>query len=617
MGLGGAINTKAVLLHDQKVKIAILSVVAGTISVLTCLAALYWFILMRRNFRRTLIMLLLVADCFRSLWFVVFPAVALAHGQVQNGDPFCDAGGFFIQMGLEACDVAIFLMSLHMSLQIFNAGSGSTGSDGLYRYRYAVYVVWLVLPAFDASLAFVNTKSPAYLLQGAFCSLPIRPFWYRLALMWIPRYLIWAYVVFIAIRIYMHVGSGFQVFARKVSSSSQARTGQGNSMGQDTANDRSSKFLVGKVRSHNLLSSFSDNAPDLPPFMSETQPPLDPQARRPSVVRFDSGGHFLKDKDGLRDHSYEKDKDTASGPSEPSSSRRGSAKDAVYESFEGSPPLQPLPKPNAVYNPEASGDFPALPTIEEGNGAPLTEVSSTVEVAAAKRKRAIQRQVRLLFIYPCVYMILMVIPFVSHAMTYSDYYAQHPVYIVSALSTFCYAIMGAADCVVFSWREKPWTLIPGADGTFWGSFCFWRFLFKSSQSLHQSVVLSNLAQDGRQGGTANSNTNHRRAPLIHRRVFSGQSDRAALAAERAAERLAMERQAVAERRASALAPVAESGAENKRSTKPREWFDHESLMSDDNDNVSESSVHLAPEQQQERRPSKILDFANKDPYGAP
>ena len=56
---------------------------------------------------RRLIMLLLVADCFRSMWFVIFPAVALAHGKVQSGDPFCDAGGFFIQMGLEACGKSV------------------------------------------------------------------------------------------------------------------------------------------------------------------------------------------------------------------------------------------------------------------------------------------------------------------------------------------------------------------------------------------------------------------------------------------------------------------------------------------------------------------------------
>ena len=53
MGLGGVINTHAVLLHEQKVHIGIMSVVAGTISVVSCLVALYWFVLMRRNFRRT------------------------------------------------------------------------------------------------------------------------------------------------------------------------------------------------------------------------------------------------------------------------------------------------------------------------------------------------------------------------------------------------------------------------------------------------------------------------------------------------------------------------------------------------------------------------------------
>jgi len=576
----------------------------------------------------SLVMLLLVADCFRSMWFVIFPAVALAHGKVQSGDPFCNAGGFFIQMGLEACgkwiatsisssrltplDVSIFLMSLHMSLQIFNAGSGSTGSDGLYRYRYAVYVIWLVLPAFDAALAFVNTSSSAYLLQGAFCTLPIRPFWYRLALSWVPRYLIWAYVVGISVRIYMHVGSGFQVFARKVSSSSNPRTGQPDTTNQGTSNiEQSAKPLSSKVRAANFLSSFSDNVPDLPPFMSDTQPLSGQQARRPSVVRFDSGGHTLKD--NLRDHSYEKDKDTASGPSEPSSSRRGSAKDASDDSMEGSLPLQPIQKPAPAYNPENPEDFSTLPTIEEGHGAPLSEITSTVDAVAYKRKRAIQRQVRLLFIYPCVYMILMVIPFVNHAMTYSDYYAQHPVYIVSALSTFCYAIMGAADVVVFSWREKPWTLIPGSDGTFWGSFLFWRFLFKSPRNSQHSVALTDLAQKDTAGDMTNSKSGsmkQKRTPLAHRRVFSGQSDRAALAAERAAERLALERQAVV------LAPVLETERKNKRATKPRDWFDRESLMSD---NTSAESLALTPEQEQEqqKRASKIVDFAATDGPSAP
>jgi len=47
-------------------------------------------------------MLLLMADLFKSFWFMLFPAVALTHG-VQSHDIFCQVGGFFVQMGLETC----------------------------------------------------------------------------------------------------------------------------------------------------------------------------------------------------------------------------------------------------------------------------------------------------------------------------------------------------------------------------------------------------------------------------------------------------------------------------------------------------------------------------------
>ena len=70
-------------------------------------------------------------------------------------------------------------------------------------------------------------------------------------------------------------------------------------------------------------------------------------------------------------------------------------------------------------------------------------------------------------------MILWTIPFVFHAMNYSDYYAQHPIFVLSAINTFCQCFIGFADVCVFSWRERPWKHIPGSDGTFVGSFCFW------------------------------------------------------------------------------------------------------------------------------------------------
>lgn len=38
----------------------------------------------------------------------------------------------------------------------------------------------------------------------------------------------------------------------------------------------------------------------------------------------------------------------------------------------------------------------------------------------------------------------------------------------------CVTLMGAIDCLIFCLRERPWRHIPKSDGTFLGSFQFWR-----------------------------------------------------------------------------------------------------------------------------------------------
>ena len=105
---------------------------------------------------------------------------------------------------MDVTDIAVLFMSIHMYLQIFPPAHSMLGHDGLYRIRHWVYAAWFLVPNVMAALAFVNPRE-GYQVAGAFCFLPIRPFWYRLALFWIPRYLIWIYVVFVAVRIYRHV----------------------------------------------------------------------------------------------------------------------------------------------------------------------------------------------------------------------------------------------------------------------------------------------------------------------------------------------------------------------------------------------------------------------------
>jgi len=48
-------------------------------------------------------MLLLLADLWKALWFLIFPAVSLAQHGIATESTFCQVGGFFVQASIEAC----------------------------------------------------------------------------------------------------------------------------------------------------------------------------------------------------------------------------------------------------------------------------------------------------------------------------------------------------------------------------------------------------------------------------------------------------------------------------------------------------------------------------------
>ena len=65
-----------------------------------------------------------------------------------------------------------------------------------------------------ASLAFIDTSFP-YVSSRVFCYLPTRPIWYRLALSWIPRYLIIITILVVYLSIYVHAKLKFEAFEEK------------------------------------------------------------------------------------------------------------------------------------------------------------------------------------------------------------------------------------------------------------------------------------------------------------------------------------------------------------------------------------------------------------------
>lgn len=480
--------------------------------------------------------------------------------------------------------MAILFISMHMSLQIFPPKNSIFGHDGLYRVRRWVFAAWILIPCLTAGLAFINPHG-AYQVQGAWCWLPMRPFWYRLALSWAPRYLIWIYVMAVAIRIYSHVGYEFKVFGgERDRSSSRDMTAQ-------SSVERAAIANVSRQQKSRALSD-EDNDDNVAPDDVSVRPPV---SKHPSPP--DSSKH-LPFNAGRR-HSLPSWRTPFGGtPTPPGQSfddalhefgsrsnppsRRGSrqiAPNIVAEDFMAPPGFDmartrgSVSTVGSIARSMTAGSMDhQLPPIAEARARQSTKSSAPtnlVDRALRQRRRAIQRQLRILFIYPVMYMLLWLIPFVSHCLNYSDYFAQNPIFAISALSSFCQTFMGFADVCVFCWRERPWHHIPGSDGSFFGSFCFWRFhrdgdWFRrgskapdsmpgmTEKSPSQAGLLSSLkrwSMSRKSSTSPRASTSIRSGPkaspmrpsMGHKRTFSGGSDRRTREAELAYERLALER----------------------------------------------------------------------------
>lgn len=525
-------------------------------------------------------------------------------------------------------DIAILFMSMHMCLQIFPHARGIFGHDGLYPIRKWVIAIWFILPHIIASLAFINPQG-GYVAQGAFCFLPVRPIWYRLALFWIPRYLIWVYITYVAIRIYRHVGAEFKVFGQERDRSSSL--GMPGESSIDRARQRDEmKRRASQANAMTEKDAAGDDADGCAPDDISCKIRLPHESTR--ALNGSASG-----KDGAPDWSMtgfggESSVGTPTNNRSMPASRRGSkmlaqgvlsedfAPPSVYDLSRHRGSITSLGSKRSNTHASFAEDL-GLPAITEGlpsqSAAARSQPSENTATRTMElRRRAIQRQLRLLFIYPCVYMILWIIPFVVHCLNYTTYYAHHPIFGLNIVQILCMGVMTFADVVIFCWREKPWRHIPGSDGTFVGSLCFWRFAFdgawakarresrapsfpadieekeptteqERTQSISQTGLLASLKRwslsitgqsprgsqsDGTIAPPPSAATT--RPSIPHKRTYSGGSDRKHLEAERAHERLAMERaeyeanrRSFQERRVSVVSGGSQPVASRK------EWFD--------------------------------------------
>ena len=301
---------------------------------------------------------------------------------------------------IERSDFTIFLIALHTALSVLRPGK----SSGLRSYRYRAYACWASFAILLPALAFINEgKDEAYISQGTYCFLPLRPIWYRLVFSWIPRYLILCTIAAIYVTIYIHTVMQFGKFDIQLTSSTVSSARR--------ASEGADERPAGRHRISPLSSWFG---------RSKKEAQATTEEHRPAMNDNDNPAPVL------------------SGSSNQSRSDPSPAR--IYR------------RPTLV---EALRDKNLLPFGRRG--LPI-DANPTLR----KRHAAIKRQLRYMFIYPLVYLLMWIAPFINHCYFYTK--KHNPPFVLNCIALTCLCLQCAVDCLIFSVRERPWRSATNGHG---------------------------------------------------------------------------------------------------------------------------------------------------------
>ena len=398
--------------------------------------------------------MLVAIDIFRSIWLIVFPLVTFTKGTVPTRTGFCQASGYFIQMSFEMTDFTALLIAVQTAIQVFRPKPRIIEQGGLHSYRHYIYVSILLIPAVLAAIAFAKGNF-AYLSQGPLCSLPIRPFWYRLATSWIPRYVIILVILLLYVAIYVHAEHQFgdsRLFRGKLLAA----------MRRLSDSRRKSRVASGAVNLNQQSTHSTSKDHGYHPHI----PPGTQSRRRSSSVKHQSRGSLPTiDVDSTRHTSS-----ATASTNQPlilGANKQGAQSiPAINWQVDGPHDSDP---PSAIRS--RGNSYPE----QENLSLTSSGVDTRFEIEEMRTKhKAIRKQLRLLFVYPVVYFLVWVGPFVQHGTLYNYSMAAHPVFGLALWAYVSYAVLGFLNALVFSLRERPWRHIPGNDGSLTGSFLFWQ-----------------------------------------------------------------------------------------------------------------------------------------------
>lgn len=399
-----------------------------------------------------------------------------------------------------------------MTLQVFRPSlGGSSDEGGLSSYKKSLLSLLVCIPALNASLAFIYSGD-SYQVQGPFCVLPIRPFWYRLALSWIPRYIIAVAIVVMTLLIHFRVKAQTNEIAelnkrgelpslhdeghilsleandedesawRNASAAEDgAMTGAPSDRSPHSKHEGAPEMSMGSIAENGL--SATNHSSD--PTQSALRPSPSVSETSGSYASVASSTAGLLPETQAASDPHNAPRHTPSNL-HPAASKEGN--EHVNFAADPAPPQHARKQPSRLHS-LSSILLPTRSSLasDGGSGSAAASVPQPRHSTLKQRHRHIQRQMRLLMIYPIVYLLIWLCPFIFHCTQYSDYYAKHPSLALVVLTNLSYTASGAINALIFCLRERPWTRIPYSDGTLLGTFNLSKLLAAGREGAGQKL----------------------------------------------------------------------------------------------------------------------------------
>ncbi|KAG8426723.1 coupled receptor [Metarhizium acridum] len=450
------------LTSEHLLELHVAAVVVGFTSLLATLVAVVFFIQMRRNFRHDLILLLILSDMLATLWLVLLPAIELARGRIPSNSTICQISGFFLSVGIEACDLTVLLIAVHTALYIFR------GRSGLYPYRFPAYTLVATGSLMLTSLAFIN--NPGFVNSGAYCYFPARPTWTLRFLSWVPRYVVWAVMVFIYTCIYIYVRwtmikvdepnkrrkvdepffSRLQQLPRRGSVPSTPPiayhglippTPPCDNKQPDYGWNRGARYgQHGKSRKGSLIGSGGGQSLPKPAVSATSQTDCE---ERTLIVTKDP---FKDYPPSVHHRNGSKEEATALSPANYPAPAQHTIGCSCMVCIGADKPHVPPPLNIELRLQGGSGEAELLPSL-------VLSPTTLSETGMPSSRHKIRRQLRRKFIYPVIYILGWMVPLAAHV-SQADRTGRPFPLVLAGLMSIC--IQGLVASVVFLMLEKPW-----------------------------------------------------------------------------------------------------------------------------------------------------------------